>query len=155
VVFTSWGDNITPPQQALNWILDTYADESEIEIRGQRIVYMVHDQVGHLGIFVSSKIAQKEHTEVASTLKTIESLAPGLYEMKIDDYEGDVLNRTFTVSFRARKLDDIRQLDDGRADEQPFAAVARASDIQAGVYEFFLRPWVRALPRTPGRKCPA
>jgi hypothetical protein len=87
-VFASWGDNITPPQQALNWILDTYSDESEIEIRGQRIVYMVHEKVGHLGIFVSSKIAKKEHTEVASTLKTIEALAPGLYEMKIDDYRG-------------------------------------------------------------------
>lgn len=144
IVFTSRGDNITPPQQALNWILDTYPDESEIEIRGQRIVYMIHDQVGHLGIFVSSKIAQKEHTEVASTLKTIESLAPGLYEMVIDDFEGGVLDRTFTVSFRSRKLDDIRVLDDGRADERPFAAVARASEIQANAYELFLRPWVRA-----------
>ncbi len=144
IVFTSWGDNITPPQQALNWILDTYPDESEIEIRGQRIVYMIHDQVGHLGIFVSSKIAQKEHTEVASTLKTIESLAPGLYEMVIDDFEGDVMHRTFRVSFRSRRLDDIRALDDGRADERPFAAVARASEIQANAYELFARPWVRA-----------
>jgi pimeloyl-ACP methyl ester carboxylesterase len=88
IVFASWGDNITPPQQALNWIIDTYTDEREIAIRGQRIIYMVHDQVGHLGIFVSSKIAKKEHTEVTSTLKTIEALAPGLYEMTIDDYEG-------------------------------------------------------------------
>ena len=30
------GDNITPPQQALDWIVDTYADEHEIRIRGQR-----------------------------------------------------------------------------------------------------------------------
>src|SRR5271157_1444764 len=29
IVFASWGDNITPPQQALNWIVDTYADEHE------------------------------------------------------------------------------------------------------------------------------
>jgi pimeloyl-ACP methyl ester carboxylesterase len=26
IVFASWGDNITPPQQALNWIPDLYAD---------------------------------------------------------------------------------------------------------------------------------
>ncbi len=74
IVFASWGDNITPPQQALNWIVDTYADEQEIKIRGQRIIYMVHDKVGHLGIFVSSSIAKKEHTEVTSTMKTIEAL---------------------------------------------------------------------------------
>ena len=77
IVFASWGDNITPPQQALNWIVDTYADEQEIKIRGQRIIYMVHEKVGHLGIFVSSSIAKKEHTEVTSTMKTIEALAPG------------------------------------------------------------------------------
>ena len=85
VVFASFGDNITPPQQALNWILDTYVDEEEIKILGQRIVYMVHDKVGHLGIFVSSSIAKKEHAEVTSTVKTIEDLPPGLYEMTIDE----------------------------------------------------------------------
>ena len=74
IVFASWGDNITPPPQALNWIADTYADEHEIKIRGQRIIYMVHDKVGHLGIFVSSSVAKKEHTEVTSTLKMIEAL---------------------------------------------------------------------------------
>ena len=26
VVFCSWGDDITPPQQALDWILDLYDD---------------------------------------------------------------------------------------------------------------------------------
>ena len=36
IVFASHGDAITPPAQALNWIVDTYADEREIEIRGQR-----------------------------------------------------------------------------------------------------------------------
>jgi len=144
IVFASWGDNITPPQQALNWILDTYADEREIAIRGQRIIYMVHDQVGHLGIFVSSKIAKKEHTEVTSTLKTIEALAPGLYEMTIDDYEGGLLEREFTVSFHERKLDDLKRIDDGRDDEIPFAAVARASEQQAEFYDVCVRPFVQA-----------
>jgi hypothetical protein len=88
IVFASHGDNITPPQQALNWIVDTYSDEREIEICGQRIVYMVHEQVGHLGIFVSSSVARREHTQMASTLKTIEALPPGLYEMTIEDIVG-------------------------------------------------------------------
>jgi len=144
IVFASWGDNITPPQQALNWILDTYADEREIAIRGQRIIYMIHDQVGHLGIFVSSKIAKKEHTEVTSTLKTIEALAPGLYEMTIDDYEGGLLEREFTVSFHERTLDDLKKIDDGRDDEIPFAAVARASEQQAEFYDVCVRPLVQA-----------
>ena len=98
IVFASKGDNITPPQQALNWIADTYADEHEIRVRGQRIIYMVHEKVGHLGIFVSSSIAKKEHTEVTSTMKTIEALAPGLYEMTIDEQIGEGVDAHFLVS---------------------------------------------------------
>ncbi|MEM9630755.1 MAG: DUF3141 domain-containing protein [Pseudomonadota bacterium] len=144
IVFASWGDNITPPPQALDWIVDNYTDEREIAIRGQRIIYMVHDQVGHLGIFVSSKIAKKEHTEVTSTLKTIEALAPGLYEMTIDDYEGDLMERSFTVSFHERKMEDLKKINDGREDEIPFAAVARASEHQAEFYDVCVRPFVQA-----------
>jgi len=144
IVFASHGDNITPPQQALNWIAETYADEAEIRIRGQRIIYMVHDQVGHLGIFVSSQIAKKEHSEVSSTLKTIEALAPGLYEMHIEEVHGEGKHRSFTVGFVERKLDDIRALDDGQNDEKAFAAVARASEMQAEAYNLFIRPFVKA-----------
>ena len=149
IVFASHGDNITPPQQALNWISETYADVSEIRIRGQRIVYMIHDQVGHLGIFVSSQIARKEHAEVASTLKTIEALAPGLYEMRIEDVEERDGRKHFTVGFAERTLDDIRALDDGQDDERPFAAVARASEVQAQIYDALVRPFVKtAVTRT-------
>ncbi len=144
IVFASHGDNITPPQQALNWIAETYADVAEIRIRGQRIVYMVHDQVGHLGIFVSSQIANKEHSEVASTLKTIEALAPGLYEMCIEDVTEKDGKKHFTVGFVERTLDDIRSLDDGHQDERPFAAVARASEVQAQMYDALVRPLVKA-----------
>ncbi len=146
IVFASHGDNITPPQQALNWITDSYTDVSEIQIRGQRIIYMVHEQVGHLGIFVSSSIAKREHTEVTSTLQTIEALAPGLYEMKIDEVRGtDVLDKSFVVSFHERSLDDIRKIDDGRDDEFAFAAVARSSEIQAETYDLLARPVVQSM----------
>ena len=144
IVFASHGDNITPPQQALNWVAETYSDAEEIRIRGQRIVYMVHEQVGHLGIFVSSSVAQKEHSEMTTTLETIQSLAPGLYEMKIEKYEGALENRRFVVSLHERSLEDIRKLDDGVDDEQPFAAVARASEMQAQAYDMFLRPFVKS-----------
>ena len=59
IVFASHGDNITPPQQALNWVAETYTDVNEIRIRGQRIVYMVHESIGHLGIFVSGSVARR------------------------------------------------------------------------------------------------
>lgn len=145
IVFASHGDNITPPQQALNWVAETYTDVNEIRIRGQRIVYMVHDEVGHLGIFVSSQIAKKEHSEVASTLKTIEALAPGLYEMRIEDVTEKNGQQHFTVGFMERTLDDIRALDDAAHDERPFAAVARAAEVQAQLYDTVLRPMVKAL----------
>lgn len=145
IVFASHGDNITPPQQALNWVAETYADVNEIRIRGQRIVYMVHDQVGHLGIFVSSQIAKKEHSEVASTLKTIEALAPGLYEMRIEDVTEKDGQKHFTVGFQERTLDDIRALDDAVADERPFAAVARAAEVQAQLYDTVIRPVVQSM----------
>jgi tellurite resistance protein len=145
IVFASHGDNITPPQQALNWITETYADVQEIRIRGQRIVYMVHDQIGHLGIFVSGSVAKREHSEMTSTLATIEALAPGLYEMVIEDVQGEGQSKRFTVSFAERTFDDIHRLDDDLADERPFAAVARASEVQAQMYDALVRPAVKAM----------
>jgi len=45
VVFCSKGDNITPPQQALDWILDLYDNVDEIRSYGQTIVYTVHESI--------------------------------------------------------------------------------------------------------------
>ncbi|MEQ8180747.1 MAG: DUF3141 domain-containing protein, partial [Smithellaceae bacterium] len=64
IIFSSKGDNITPPQQAINWISDVYSSTAEIKANGQVIVALLHEDVGHLGIFVSGKVAQKEHTEI-------------------------------------------------------------------------------------------
>jgi pimeloyl-ACP methyl ester carboxylesterase len=151
-VFASQGDNITPPQQALNWIAATYADEEEIRLRGQRIIYMLHDEVGHLGIFVSSRVARKEHTELASTLETVEAMAPGLYEMVIENIEGEGQEKRFEVRFHDRTLEDLAALDDGQEDEASFAAVAHMSEVQANAYETFGRPFVRSLSTPMGAK---
>ncbi len=145
IVFASRGDNITPPQQALNWIPDTYLDEHEIRVRGQRIIYMVHEKVGHLGIFVSSSIAKKEHAEVTSTMKTIEALAPGLYEMMIEEQIGEGVHAHFRVNFAARKVSDILAIDDDRGDEKNFAAVARLSETAVDAYDLLLRPLVQSV----------
>src|SRR4030095_12757689 len=63
IVFASMGDKIPPPQQAFNWICDVYGSTEEVKANGQVIVGLVHGDVGHLGIFVSGKVAKKEHTQ--------------------------------------------------------------------------------------------
>jgi len=140
VVFASHGDNITPPQQALFWIADLYESVQEIRARGHVIIYTLHDSIGHLGIFVSAKVANKQHKEIASVVKTIESLAPGLYEMLIDNDGG-----TPIVSFEARTIDDILALGGDRREEPAFAAVARLSEWSVKTYELTVQPTIRAL----------
>lgn len=144
IVFASHGDNITPPQQALNWIADLYPTAKEIEACGRVIIYTLHDSIGHLGIFVSAQVANRQHEQIGSVIKTVESLAPGLYEMLIVK-NGDVT----TVSFEARRVDDILALDDGREEEVEFAAVAGWSEWATKTYEMTVQPLIRVLV-TPG-----
>ena len=151
VCFCSWGDDITPPPQALGWILDLYKDVDDIRAHGQTIVYCVHESIGHLGIFVSGKVAVKEHQEFAHNIDLIDCLPPGLYEAVIrqksgDDANADLATGDFIVRFETRTLDDIRALGcNDLADERKFAAVARLSEINLGLYRTFLQPWIRAL----------
>ena len=145
IVFASQGDDITPPPQALNWIPVVYGDEREIRARGQRIVYMVHEDIGHLGIFVSAKVAQKQHDKIVTTLEMIEALAPGLYEMRIEKKIGEGANAQFVMSCEERTIADIRTLDDGLIDEKPFALVARFSRFWVDAYELSARPFIKAI----------
>ena len=103
IVFASHGDNITPPPQALNWIADVYASVQEIKALGQKIVYTVHDSVGHLGIFVSASVAVKEHKEIVSTLEVIEAMAPGLYEKEKKLARPILIGRPSVISARIEK----------------------------------------------------
>ena len=140
VVFASYGDNITPPQQALNWIPDLYGSVNEIAAQGHVIIYTLHESIGHLGIFVSAQVANKQHEQIGSVVKTIESLAPGLYEMLISK-EHDV----YTVAFDARTIDDILKLGGERKEEIEFAAVAGISEWATKTYELTWQPLIRAL----------
>lgn len=148
VVIASEGDNITPPAQALNWILDLYDNVDEMRANEQTIVYTVHPSIGHLGIFVSSKVAVKEYAEFVNSLELIESLPPGLFEMVVDEVKdiGETEEQLeFTVHFEARTLDDIRRYDDGREDEEAFRSVARFSEINEGLYETFMSPFIKMM----------
>jgi pimeloyl-ACP methyl ester carboxylesterase len=140
IVFASHGDNITPPPQALNWIVDLYRDVDEIKARGQRIIYMVHPSIGHLGIFVSAKIAGREHDAITDTMRAVEALPPGLYEMVLENGSDRV-----HIKFAPRTLDDILAMDDGRDDEEMFAAVASLSELGAKVHETMVRPMLRQV----------
>lgn len=92
IVFCSWGDDITPPPQALGWILDLYEREDEIVSNGQTIVYSLHPSVGHLGVFVSGKVATKEYKEFAQCMDLVDLMPPGLYEAVITEVDDDTEN---------------------------------------------------------------
>jgi hypothetical protein len=151
VVFCSQGDNITPPQQALGWILDLYDDVDDIRSHGQTIVYTIHETVGHLGIFVSGGVARKEHGEFASNIDLIDVLPPGLYEAKFEAKSGetpsaDLVTGDWVMRCEERTLDDIRALGgNDAADERRFAAAARVSEINLSLYRTFMQPVVRAM----------
>lgn len=148
IIFASWGDNITPPQQALNWITDLYDDVQQIRDNEQTIVYVLHEKIGHLGIFVSAGVAHREHTELVSALDLIDILPPGLYEAVIEDSFPDLAPfeyqpGRYIVRFEPRNIDDILELDDGRHDEYAFHVVRRVSQINQASYDNFVSPFVR------------
>jgi hypothetical protein len=151
VCFSSEGDNITPPQQSLGWILDCYEDDNDILAHGQTIIYTVHKSVGHLGIFVSGSVAKKEHQEFTSNIDLIDILPPGLYEavlfLKTADVAGaDLAGGDWVARLEQRTLSDVRAIvrpDSG--DELRFATVKRVSEINLGLYRTLLQPLVKAF----------
>jgi len=150
VAFCSWGDDITPPQQALGWILDLYQHEREIVATGQTIVYCLHQSIGHLGIFVSGKVATKEHGEFAKCMDLIDLAPPGLYEAVITGVDETVEHRElvegeYVFRLEKRTLSDLRALGgNGPDDERRFATAARVSEINLALYRRFLAPQVKA-----------
>jgi hypothetical protein len=149
ILFASMGDNITPPQQAFNWVADVYGSTDEIKARGKVIVGLVHQDIGHLGIFVSGKVAKKEHAQIVSVLKSVEALPPGLYAMKVEPAKDG-----YAVSFTERRLEEIveRLNRFKRADEKAFEGVTAVSDFNQHAYELFARPLVKALATEEGAK---
>ena len=147
VLFASKGDNITPPQQALDWIIKEYSSVKEIKSLGKVIIYMIHPNVGHLGIFVGSKIAQKEHNEIIKSIDIIDALPPGLYEMIIVDKGEKEGVSDYDVRFDERDFKDIRALNESRdemkEEDADFSRVAAVSEMNDELYNTFLSPWVK------------
>jgi hypothetical protein len=140
------GDNITPPQQAFNWIGDLYSSTEEIKAAGQTIVGLLHEDIGHLGIFVSGAVAKKEHAQIVELLKQIQQLPPGLYGMDIKERAGRRGANAYDVTIVERTLEDLRKMQKyDRVDEKPFEAVAALSELTERAYELLARPLVREL----------
>jgi len=147
ILFASMGDNITPPQQAFNWVADVYGSTDEIKSNGQTIVGLLHQNTGHLGIFVSGKVAKKEHAQIVSVMKSIEALPPGLYGMNIIESKNDDGKPHYEVEFLEHTLEEIAERINRikRQDEKPFEAVAELSDFNQRAYELFAQPLVQAF----------
>ena len=147
LLFASEGDNITPPQQALDWIIKEYVSVEEIKQQGKVIIYLLHPQVGHLGIFVGSKIAQKEHNEIIKSIDIIEALPPGLYEMIIVDKGKKEGVTDYDVRFVERDMKDLMALNEGKEkmkeEDADFSRVAAVSEMNDLLYNTFGSPWVK------------
>ncbi|MFH1815177.1 MAG: DUF3141 domain-containing protein [Pseudomonadota bacterium] len=154
VLFASAGDNITPPQQAFNWVADVYGSTEEIKSCGQVIVGLMHEDVGHLGIFVSGKVANKEGTQIASVLKSIEALPPGLYGMRITQQEDAGGKAAYEVSLEELRLEDVAAALNRfqRVDEHAFEAAAVVSEFNQRAYELFGRPVMQMVANEFGAK---
>ncbi len=147
ILFASMGDNITPPEQAFNWVADVYGSTEEIKARGQVIVGLLHENIGHLGIFVSGAVANKEHAQIVSVMKSIEALPPGLYGMNITTLTSRDGQESYEVEFVERRLEDVvaRLNTHQRKDEKPFEVVADVSAFNQHAYELFAQPFVQMM----------
>src|SRR6476646_7200885 len=111
----------------------------------------MHQNIGHLGIFVSGKVATKEHGEFVACMELIDVLPPGLYEAVITEVDEntihpELVHGKYLFSLEARTLNDIRTLGGNDAvDDARFATVARVSEINLGLYQTIAAPMVRSL----------
>ena len=107
--------------------------------------------IGHLGIFVSSGVARKQHGEFSSNIDFIDTLPPGLYEAVFeartaDSIGADLISGDWVMQCERRTLDDIRALGgNDSADERRFVTAARVSEINLALYRTFAAPLVRAM----------
>lgn len=143
LIFASGGDNITPPQQALNWIPTIYPTTADLKRSGQRIVYLLNPHVGHLGIFVSASVAKLEHRAILESLGELDALKPGLYEMKISNptADPDCRKPQYTVHFEERQVERIQSAHP----VQSFEKVQTLSGWNELLYKNTVSPWVTAF----------
>lgn len=148
IVFTSLGDNISPPPQTLGWVLDLYKDVDDMRARGKTVVYCVNAHVGHLAIFVSAKVGAKEDEEMLRLMNVIDCLPPGLFELVITPSSDEDIKAgkpAWHSHFEQRSFDDLRAYGRNSADDdRAFEAVKRVSELNNAVYRTFMQPLIKA-----------
>ncbi|CAB3784280.1 DUF3141 domain-containing protein [Paraburkholderia fynbosensis] len=150
VVFCSYGDNITPPPQALGWITDLYRDDADVFAHDQTIVYATHDSIGHLGIFVSSSTGRKEHHEFVSNIDLIDLLPSGVYEAQMGrkaatTLHAELVEGEHVLAVTRRSVDDVRAIvQPDPASDRRFATAAYVSNLNLDLYRSFVQPWLHA-----------
>ena len=151
VVFCSKGDNITPPQQALGWILDLYEDVDEIRAYGQTIVYTIHETIGHLGIFVSGERGAQAARRVLEQYRPHRYAAAGPLRSRVRK-EG---RRHRQCRLRLGRLGDaLREPERSTTSARSAATTSptsiasltadRVSQTNLALYRTFMQPFVRA-----------
>ena len=151
VVFCSYGDNITPPGQALGWITDLYRDDEDVAGHDQTIVFATHDSIGHLGIFVSGSVGRKEHREFVTNIDIIDLLPAGIYRAEVGDRprgmaDAELADDKYLMKIRRSGVEEVRGIvKPDPASERRFAAAARVSEINLAMYRNLLQPWVQAV----------
>ncbi|HLS42213.1 MAG TPA: DUF3141 domain-containing protein, partial [Paenalcaligenes sp.] len=149
VVFSSYGDNITPPPQALGWITDLYDSTKDVVENDQTIVYATHESIGHLGIFVSSKVGSKEHAEFANNIELINLLPAGVYQASVENLPKDErkhIHDPYRLDLKGRSVEDIKQIvNNNPVSDQNFTRAAHVSEQNLTLYQNLMQPWVQAF----------
>jgi hypothetical protein len=106
--------------------------------------------VGHLAIFVGTKVAAREHSQFINYMDLIDGLPPGLYEIVITDKRGsdvgaELLVGNYNVRIEMRDISDIQALGhNSLEDERAFETVRRVSELNNALYASFVQPWLKA-----------
>jgi hypothetical protein len=87
-------------------------------------------------------VARLEHRAILDSLKKIEALPPGLYEMKIDNPTGnpDCGHNAYSVRFEERRVEDLKFPENRLA----FRRVAEVSTQLDALYSATLGKWIEA-----------
>lgn len=137
-ILCSHGDVITPPSQALSWVLDCYKTDKELEECGQTIVYCIKDEEGHLGLITAQAIIHDTYHKLFNDDDRMEKLAPGLYEAV-----GSKDQDSFT--YVKRNLDQLRELCPRDSDDDArFKQVEDLSKSMKEAYETTMAPLIQS-----------
>ena len=162
IVFCSWGDDITPPQQALGWITDLY--DHEKRDRRRRSDHRLHDarlDRSPRDLRLRARWPQGA-PEFAQLHGDDRPLPPGLYEAVITEEAsgsepGLVETASTSSGWRSARSRTSGKLGvNPPEDERRFATVARVSEVNKSLYRTFAAPVVRSrLSEAGGQGRPA